>query len=176
MRRRVALLTALMLVACVASATAAEPKAPESSEGLEHLVPELAENLYSLEAGERKFLHRMSFSPAWGRLGAERLFAFRLAYNPNPWLGYEGQIAHNPGKAVPVNYSGSVPDTFRAGREIVVTGKVENGTFMAERNSLVALCPSKFTDDPNQTLAPANPPPGHPSGPGQVMPGAAGPA
>jgi cytochrome c-type biogenesis protein CcmE len=81
-----------------------------------------------------------------------------------------------PGKTVRVNYSGSVPDTFRAGREIVVTGKVENGTFEAERNSLVALCPSKFTDDPNQTLAPANPPPGHPSAPGKVMPGATGPA
>lgn len=89
-----------MLVAFVASAAAAEPKTPEASEGLEHLVPELAENPYSLEEGKRKFLHRMSFSPAWGRLGTERLFAFRIAYNPNPWLGYEGSIAHNPGEAV----------------------------------------------------------------------------
>ncbi len=90
-------------------------------------------------------------------------------------LTFDVRDKDNPGKVVRVQYSGTVPDTFRAGREIVVTGKLENGTFVAERNSLVALCPSKFTDDPNQTLAPANPPPGHPSAPGKAMPGAAGP-
>ena len=49
-------------------------------------------------------------------------------------------------KSVPVSYSGTVPDPFRDGREIVVTGKLDNGTFVGERDTLVTKCPSKFTD------------------------------
>jgi opacity protein-like surface antigen len=67
---------------------------------LEYLVPELAQNPYRLAPGPRPFLNRLSFSPAYGRLGADDLFAFRIAYNPNSWLGYEGSLAHNPGQSV----------------------------------------------------------------------------
>ena len=28
------------------------------------------------------------------------MFAFRVAYNPNDWLGWEGSIGHNPGQSV----------------------------------------------------------------------------
>jgi cytochrome c-type biogenesis protein CcmE len=51
-------------------------------------------------------------------------------------------------KKVKVLYRGSVPDAFRARREVVITGKLENGEFVAKRNSLVTLCPSKFSDKP----------------------------
>jgi cytochrome c-type biogenesis protein CcmE len=50
-------------------------------------------------------------------------------------------------KAVPVHYTGTVPDPFRDGREVIVTGKLENGVFVGERNSLVTKCPSKFQND-----------------------------
>ena len=46
--------------------------------------------------------------------------------------------------SVPVTYSGVVPDPFREGREVIVDGKLEGGTFVAERDSLVTKCPSKF--------------------------------
>jgi cytochrome c-type biogenesis protein CcmE len=46
---------------------------------------------------------------------------------------------------LPVTYSGTVPDPFRGGREIVLTGEVEHGTFVGERDTLVTKCPSKFT-------------------------------
>jgi cytochrome c-type biogenesis protein CcmE len=49
------------------------------------------------------------------------------------------------GPALPVTYSGTVPDPFRGGREIVLTGEVENGTFVGEPDTLVTKCPSKFT-------------------------------
>jgi cytochrome c-type biogenesis protein CcmE len=49
--------------------------------------------------------------------------------------------------SVPVAYEGVVPDPFREGREVIVSGEVENGTFVAERDSLVTKCPSKFTKD-----------------------------
>jgi cytochrome c-type biogenesis protein CcmE len=37
-----------------------------------------------------------------------------------------------------------VPDPFREGREVIVTGQMDNGTFVAERDSLITKCPSKF--------------------------------
>jgi cytochrome c-type biogenesis protein CcmE len=46
---------------------------------------------------------------------------------------------------IPVSYTGTVPDPFREGREVIVTGKLQDGTFVGERDSLVTKCPSKFT-------------------------------
>ena len=48
---------------------------------------------------------------------------------------------------LPVNYQGVVPDPFRDGREVIVSGRLEGGTFVAERDSLVTKCPSKFTKE-----------------------------
>ena len=49
--------------------------------------------------------------------------------------------------SVPVRYEGVVPDPFREGREVIVSGELKGGTFVAERDSLVTKCPSKFTED-----------------------------
>jgi cytochrome c-type biogenesis protein CcmE len=49
------------------------------------------------------------------------------------------------GPALPVTYNGTVPDPFRGGREIVLTGEVAHGVFVGERDTLVTKCPSKFT-------------------------------
>ncbi len=46
---------------------------------------------------------------------------------------------------VPVVYHGDVPDLFKTGRDIVVDGKLRNGVFVAQRNSLITKCPSKYT-------------------------------
>jgi cytochrome c-type biogenesis protein CcmE len=50
-------------------------------------------------------------------------------------------------KSVAVVYSGVVPDPFRDGREVIVSGELKQGTFVAERDSLITKCPSKFTKD-----------------------------
>jgi cytochrome c-type biogenesis protein CcmE len=50
-------------------------------------------------------------------------------------------------ESVAVAYTGSVPDPFREGREVIVSGELEKGTFVAERDSLVTKCPSKFTKE-----------------------------
>jgi cytochrome c-type biogenesis protein CcmE len=50
-------------------------------------------------------------------------------------------------ESVPVAYEGVVPDPFREGREVIVSGELQRGTFVAERDSLVTKCPSKFTKD-----------------------------
>lgn len=49
--------------------------------------------------------------------------------------------------SVPVVYSGVVPDPFREGREVIIEGSMRGGTFVAERDSLVTKCPSKFTKE-----------------------------
>jgi cytochrome c-type biogenesis protein CcmE len=49
--------------------------------------------------------------------------------------------------SVPVRYAGAVPDPFREGREVIVSGELKGGTFVAERDSLVTKCPSKFTKE-----------------------------
>jgi cytochrome c-type biogenesis protein CcmE len=45
---------------------------------------------------------------------------------------------------VPVRYSGSVPDLFKVGRQIVVKGSLREGVFVAERGSMITKCPSKY--------------------------------
>jgi cytochrome c-type biogenesis protein CcmE len=59
------------------------------------------------------------------------------------------QIAdrEDPSASVPVVYTGTVPDPFREGREVIVTGKLEEGTFVAEHDSLITKCPSKFSEE-----------------------------
>ena len=52
--------------------------------------------------------------------------------------------------SIPVRYRGEIPDPFRDGREVVVTGSVQNGTFMADRDSLITKCPSKYTTEAQQ--------------------------
>jgi cytochrome c-type biogenesis protein CcmE len=47
--------------------------------------------------------------------------------------------------AVPVVYSGSVPDLFRTGRDVVVDGTLRNGVFVAVPGTLVTKCPSKYS-------------------------------
>ena len=52
-------------------------------------------------------------------------------------------------QTVPVVYTGSVPDLFKPGRDVSVRGQMRNGVFVAERDSLVTKCPSKYA--PNKT-------------------------
>ena len=52
--------------------------------------------------------------------------------------------------SLPVRYTGEVPDPFADGREVIVSGKVDNGTFLAQRDSLITKCPSKFATQAKQ--------------------------
>ncbi len=50
--------------------------------------------------------------------------------------------------AVPVSYTGIVPDPFREGREVIVTVQKQGGGYVGERDSLITKCPSKYTVAP----------------------------
>ena len=50
--------------------------------------------------------------------------------------------------AVPGAYTGTVPDPFREGREVIVTVEKRGGQYVGERNSLITKCPSKYKEAP----------------------------
>jgi cytochrome c-type biogenesis protein CcmE len=52
------------------------------------------------------------------------------------------------GNSVAVAYTGSVPDPFREGREVIVTVQKQGSQFVGERNSLITKCPSKYKEAP----------------------------
>jgi cytochrome c-type biogenesis protein CcmE len=56
----------------------------------------------------------------------------------------------NPSATIPVKYSGQIPDPFREGREVIVSGTVRDGTFVADKDSLITKCPSKYSDQAQQ--------------------------
>jgi cytochrome c-type biogenesis protein CcmE len=53
----------------------------------------------------------------------------------------------DPSAEVPVRYTGTIPDPFREGREVILTGELRDGTLIAEHDSLITKCPSKFADE-----------------------------
>jgi cytochrome c-type biogenesis protein CcmE len=58
------------------------------------------------------------------------------------------------GNPMPVSYTGVVPDPFRGGREIILTGQRESGgIFVGEPESLITKCPSKFTTNASETAS-----------------------
>lgn len=52
------------------------------------------------------------------------------------------------GKGVPVAYTGTVPDPFHEGREVIVTVSKQGNGYVGERNSLITKCPSKYKTAP----------------------------
>lgn len=60
---------------------------------------------------------------------------------------FEFAVKDRAGTAtIPVTYRGTVPDPFREGREVIVTGVVKDGVFEGEPGSLITKCPSKFSN------------------------------
>jgi cytochrome c-type biogenesis protein CcmE len=49
------------------------------------------------------------------------------------------------GRSIAVRYSGAVPDPFRVGRELIVTGMVRGASFVASPGSMITKCPSKYS-------------------------------
>ena len=66
-------------------------------------------------------------------------------FTPTMFRGMHFNLRDRAGKAsVPVVYRGSKPDLFRVGREVYLHGRLDNGVFVGERDSLVTKCPSKY--------------------------------
>ncbi|MGD0454188.1 MAG: cytochrome c maturation protein CcmE [Solirubrobacteraceae bacterium] len=50
--------------------------------------------------------------------------------------------------AVALAYTGTVPDPFREGREVIVGVEKQGGRYVGEPNSLITKCPSKYKTAP----------------------------
>jgi cytochrome c-type biogenesis protein CcmE len=48
-------------------------------------------------------------------------------------------------ETAPVVYRGSVPDQFKVGREVMLTGELRGSTFVAQQ--MVTKCPSKYAPE-----------------------------
>lgn len=52
------------------------------------------------------------------------------------------------GAAVAVSYRGEVPDLFKVGRHVLLRGRLRGTTFVAQPDSLVTKCPSRYVAKP----------------------------
>ena len=65
-------------------------------------------------------------------------------------LEYKFKVQNNParssqpGTVVDVTYKGIVPDTFKDGAEVVLTGRLAPEGFQVAANGVTAKCPSKY--------------------------------
>jgi cytochrome c-type biogenesis protein CcmE len=53
--------------------------------------------------------------------------------------------------AVALSYTGTVPDPFREGREVIVTVEKQGEKYVGQRDSLITKCPSKYTVAPSKS-------------------------
>ncbi|MDX2475652.1 MAG: hypothetical protein QNL91_18325 [Candidatus Krumholzibacteria bacterium] len=90
----------MFLTAVLLTMGLALPAFGEDQDERYYLVPEMTNGAAHLTEGTRKFQRRLAFSPAVGKLGDDDLFAMRLAFNPDHWLGYEISVGHNPASSL----------------------------------------------------------------------------
>jgi opacity protein-like surface antigen len=85
------------------TSVAAEPPHTDANvadDDLIYLVPSMKGVGFQVTNDRNRFQHRIWFSPGYGQLGSQDLFAFRVGYSPNTWLGYEVSLGHNPASSL----------------------------------------------------------------------------
>jgi cytochrome c-type biogenesis protein CcmE len=80
-----------------------------------------------------------------GRVELSGIVLGPVSGDPHSAAGLRFRLRDRAGAtSVPVVYRGSKPDLFRVGREVYLHGRLDNGVFVGERDSLVTKCPSKY--------------------------------
>lgn len=100
----------------------------------------------TLQGGTEYYIHVdevMQNPSAWqGKRLQLHGFVADLRQRPNS-LDYKFDVQYN-GKVIPARYTGVVPDTFKNASEVVLKGKLDDGSFSVEPNGVMAKCPSKY--------------------------------
>jgi cytochrome c-type biogenesis protein CcmE len=60
-------------------------------------------------------------------------------------LDYRFEV-RNGESVIAASYTGLVPDTFKGGAEVVLTGRLSETGFQVEPNGVTAKCPSKYEE------------------------------
>ena len=69
-----------------------------------------------------------------------------MVYNPQKDANYFSfYMKDNKGKECKVEFTGTKPQDFERSEQIVLTGKMNNGSFQASK--ILMKCPSKYTQD-----------------------------
>ena len=95
-------------------------------------TPSVSPSELASKTGEVSLAGRVVGSPTGDPHGAGMRFVLQ-------------DIEGNQKQRVAVLYKGSVPDLFRTGRDVVVTGTQQaDGTFVTTPGSMITKCPSKY--------------------------------
>jgi cytochrome c-type biogenesis protein CcmE len=96
-------------------------------------------------------------SPSQLVTGAEAGKVYQLTGKVVPGYTRDGAVTHfrvrdRTGSAsVPVSYEGTLPDPFRAGREVIIDVRKRGDSFVGQKDTLVTKCPSKFSAEQKTT-------------------------
>ena len=63
---------------------------------------------------------------------------------PGPGVSFTLLDKTAPDKTLRVRYRGAVPDTFKAGSEVIVEGGMDAATGVFQASTLITKCPSKY--------------------------------
>lgn len=69
-------------------------------------------------------------------------------------VAFNVQDKDDPSKSIRVNYRGTVPDTFKAGVEVILEGSFKAGPGQFEATTLLTKCPSKYEKNEKGQMRP----------------------
>ncbi|TVM19928.1 cytochrome c maturation protein CcmE [Oceanidesulfovibrio indonesiensis] len=68
-----------------------------------------------------------------------------------PGVAFILEDTDNPGQTIRVLYHGAVPDTFKAGAEVIVEGRMNVADHVFGAKTLMTKCPSKYEKENRDT-------------------------
>jgi cytochrome c-type biogenesis protein CcmE len=103
------------------------------------------DSVYFLNVGEALATEPSKLKQArlFGNVAAEGLEPMQ----PGPGVNFILLDKETPGKTLHVSYRGAVPDTFKAGAEVIVEGglgEAAGGGMVFTASTLITKCPSKY--------------------------------
>ncbi|MDQ7834684.1 MAG: cytochrome c maturation protein CcmE [Humidesulfovibrio sp.] len=100
------------------------------------------DSVYFLNVGEALATDATQLKQArlFGNVAAEGIESLQ----PGPGVSFVLLDKETPGKTLHVSYRGAVPDTFKAGAEVIVEGGMDTATGVFKASTLITKCPSKY--------------------------------
>ncbi|MDO9632209.1 MAG: cytochrome c maturation protein CcmE, partial [Humidesulfovibrio sp.] len=100
------------------------------------------DSVYFLNVGEALTTDASQLKQArlFGNVAAEDIEFVK----PGPGVSFVLLDKEAPGKTLRVRYRGAVPDTFKAGSEVIVEGGMDAASGVFQASTLITKCPSKY--------------------------------
>jgi cytochrome c-type biogenesis protein CcmE len=100
------------------------------------------DSVYFLNVGEALATETSKLKQArlFGNVGPDDI----VPAQPGPGVSFTLLDKDNPSKTLRVSYRGAVPDTFKAGAEVIVEGGLDSSGQVFTASTLITKCPSKY--------------------------------